>query len=225
MKPEDPALDLSLYTFPVGGEEIFGNGRPVALEIGFGEGEFLINEARENESRNYLGVEIKGGRFRKAVGAAKKLCRGNARFAHIEAEIALAQVFRENTFDLVFINFPDPWPKKKHSKHRMFNRRFIGLLSGALAAGGKTVVKTDQLPYMEEIAREFCASGLFRSACPPPGFTEVSGGEAKTKFEKLFRENSERIFTATFVSPARRTGRGLPVPEAAIDINSPLCIK
>lgn len=202
MKPDGPALDLSLHTFPVGREEIFGDDRPLALEIGFGEGEFLINEARENESRNYLGVEIKGGRFRKAVEAAKKLRAGNARFAHMEAEIALTQVFRENMFDLVFINFPDPWPKKKHSKHRMFNRRFIGRLSAVLAAGGKTVVKTDHLPYMEEIAREFRASGLFRSACPPPGFTEASGGEAKTKFEKLFRENSERIFTATFVNPA-----------------------
>ena len=202
MKRGDPALDLSRYAFPVGGDDIFGDDKPVALEIGFGEGEFLISEARENETRNYLGIEIKGGRFRKAVEAAKKLRAGNARFAHIEAGIALRQVFRENMFDLAFINFPDPWPKKKHSKHRMFSRRFIGHLSGVLAGGGRTVVKTDQLRYMEEIAEEFRASGLFRSACPPPGFTEASGDEAKTKFEKLFRENSEKIFTATFVNLA-----------------------
>lgn len=200
MSDFDPALDLSPHVFPVGREDIFGDRKPLALEIGFGEGEFLINEARENGDRNYLGLEIKGGRFRKAVEAAKKLSLRNVKFAHIEAEIALRQVFGRNLFDLALINFPDPWPKKKHSKHRMFNRRFIGHLSGALERNAKAVVKTDQLRYMEEIAGQFRASSLFRPVCPPPGFTEDTGRGAKTKFEKLFRENSEKIFTAAFVN-------------------------
>ncbi len=200
MKLTDPAVDISLFSLPIGKKDIFCEEKPLVLEIGFGEGEFLIDAARCDASRNYLGIEIKRGRFRKAVRAAEKLSLGNLRFLHIEAEIALRQVFRERMFDLVLVNFPDPWPKKRHSKHRMFNREFITCLAKVLAGGGRAVIKTDQLSYIEQIVSEFERSRLFRTAYPPPGFIEAQTGETETKFEKHFREASQKIFSADFLN-------------------------
>lgn len=206
MKLTDSAVDISLFSFPLGKEDIFCDQKPLVLEIGFGEGEFLINAARRDGSRNYLGLEIKGGRFRKAVRAAEKLSLENLKFVHIEAEIALRQVFRERIFDLVLVNFPDPWPKKKHSKHRMFNREFMGCLAKVLTWGGKTVIKTDQLSYIEQIVSEFERSGLFSLAHPPPGFIEAQREKTETKFERHFREASQKIFSAAFLNLPPPTG-------------------
>lgn len=206
MKLNDPAVDISLFHLPIGKKDIFRNEKPLALEIGFGEGEFLINAARRDESRNYLGLEIKRGRFRKAARAAGVLSLENLKLLHIEAEIALRQVFRERMFDLVLVNFPDPWPKKKHSKHRMFNREFISCLAKVLTGSGRTVIKTDQLSYIRQIVSEFERSGLFRPAYPPPGFIEARTGEAETKFEKHFRETSQKIFSADFLNLPSQTG-------------------
>ncbi len=200
MKLINPAVDISLLSLPIGKKDIFCDEKPLVLEIGFGEGEFLINAAQCDTSRNYLGLEIKRGRFRKAVRAAEDLSLENLKFLHIEAEIALKQVFRERMFDLALVNFPDPWPKKRHSKHRMFNREFISRLAKVLTASGKTVIKTDQLSYIEQIVSEFRKSRLFRPEHPPPGFVKARRGETETKFEKHFREASQEIFSAVFLN-------------------------
>lgn len=189
-----------MFSLPIGKKDIFCDEKPLILEIGFGEGEFLINAAQCDASRNYLGIEIKRGRFRKAVRAAEKLSLENLKFLHVEAEIALRQVFRERMFDLVLVNFPDPWPKKKHSKHRMFNREFISCLAKVLTRSGRTVIKTDQLSYIEQIVSEFKRSRLFRPVHPPPGFIEARREETETKFEKHFREASQKIFSAVFLN-------------------------
>ncbi|MDE0520245.1 MAG: hypothetical protein OXH71_06105, partial [Candidatus Dadabacteria bacterium] len=73
MKLTDPAVDISLFSLPIGKKDIFCDEKPLILEIGFGEGEFLINAAQCDPSRNYLGIEIKRGRFRKAVRAAEEI--------------------------------------------------------------------------------------------------------------------------------------------------------
>jgi len=200
MKLTDPAVDISLFSLPIGKKDIFCDEKPLVLEIGFGEGEFLINAAQCNASRNYLGLEVKRGRFRKAVRAAEKLSLENLKFLHIEAEVALKQVFREKMFDLVLVNFPDPWPKKRHLKHRMFNREFISCLAKVLTRSGRTIIKTDQLSYIEQIVSEFKRSHLFHPEHPPPGFVEARRGETETKFEKHFREASQEIFSAVFLN-------------------------
>ena len=206
MNSSGPAVDISLFSLPIGKKDIFPNEKPLVLEIGFGEGEFLINAARSDGNRNYLGLEIKRGRFRKAVRVAEAFSLKNLKFLHIEAEIALRQVFGERMFDLALVNFPDPWPKKKHSKHRMFNQEFINCLAKVLTGGGKTVIKTDQLSYIEQIVSEFERSGLFRPAYPPPGFIESQTEETETKFEKHFREASQKIFSADFLNLPSQTG-------------------
>ena len=205
MKLSSPAVDISVLSFPIAGKDIFGNEKPLVLEIGFGEGEFLINAARRDSARNYLGLEIKRGRFRKAVRTAEKFSLENLKFIHIEAEIAIRQVFGERVFDLVLVNFPDPWPKKKHSKHRIFNPEFIDLLAKTLMGNGRAEIKTDQLNYIQQIVSEFGKSDLFCPEYPPPGFIEARKEQMESKFEKQFRDASQKIFSTVFLNVPMKT--------------------
>lgn len=104
----DPTLDISIYNLPINAHDIFGNNNKTALEIGFGKGEFIIELAKTNKDWNFLGIEIKYYRFKNAVHFANKENLGNLKLIHIDAEIAFNQVFENDIFDIVYINFPDP---------------------------------------------------------------------------------------------------------------------
>ena len=91
-------------------------GGHCALEIGFGEGEFIAEIAKESPGWNFIGIEIKYFRYKKALRLLLKEKITNVRLVHIDAAIAVEQVFADASFDRVYINFPDPWPKDRHKK-------------------------------------------------------------------------------------------------------------
>ena len=119
--PNNPALDISVLSLPLSKEEIFGNDKNSALEIGFGEGEFIVEVAKNNPNWNYLGIEIKYFRYKKALKLVLNQNIRNIKLIHFDADLAVEQVFAANIFDRVYINFPDPWPKDRHKKHRIIN--------------------------------------------------------------------------------------------------------
>ncbi|MDL1950491.1 tRNA (guanosine(46)-N7)-methyltransferase TrmB, partial [Acidobacteria bacterium ACD] len=112
----NPILDVSLHRIPLDLEEVFGNPAECALEIGFGDGDFLIECALADPGTNFLGIEIKKRRFNTAVKSAVRKKAGNVKFLHMEAVIAVRELFPPDSFSTVYINFPDPWPKKRHHK-------------------------------------------------------------------------------------------------------------
>lgn len=198
--PENLYIDPSISVFPVNFYQIFKNENPVALEIGFGEGEFIVDLAFKNSNWNFVGIEIKRGRFKKALKKAKKHDIQNLRLVNIEAEIALKQVFAKNAFQTAYINFPDPWPKNRHSKHRLFNQKFIKELSKVMLRNGKAIIKTDHMEYISQIINEFNTSGLFRSDYSRIGFEAYEKNLIETKFEKEFKKEGRKIYTATFTN-------------------------
>ena len=200
MKSSNRVLDLSKFIFPVNVYDIFKNKNKTALEIGFGEGEFLINLASENRDWNFLGIEIKVGRFKKAVRSSENLSLSNIKLIHIEAEVALKQIFDKSILDTVYINFPDPWPKKKHKKNRLFNHDFIKNLSKVLTYGGKVKIKTDHREYFEQITCEFNKSNLFRNVYGGKNYIIDKEEKAKTKFESEFKEMGTEIFVTAFTN-------------------------
>lgn len=193
-------FDPSNIIFPINSIQIFGNKKPTALEIGFGEGEFIINLSLSNSDRNYIGIEKKRGRFKKAVKLADKLYISNLKLLNMEAEIALSQIFNKNLFDIVYINFPDPWPKNKHLKHRLFNPLFIKNLSKVIIRNGVLIIKTDHKDFMLNIINALSESLLFKNNFSLNGFEKNKDGEFETKFEKEFKEIGKEIYFTTFTN-------------------------
>ncbi len=194
----DVILDISTHDLPINSHDIFGNFNKTALEIGFGKGEFIIELAAKNKDWNFIGIEIKTYRFKKAVHFACKNNIENLKLLHCDANIAVEQVFEDGTFDNIYINFPDPWPKDRHKKHRVINKVFLERLRALMKKGGIVEFVSDHAEYVSHTIEQFKLN---------PNFKNISGNETldiktdnrpSTKYEKQFIEEKKRIYYLTF---------------------------
>ncbi|MEW6143647.1 MAG: tRNA (guanosine(46)-N7)-methyltransferase TrmB [Thermodesulfobacteriota bacterium] len=194
----NPALDISLRILPLDMEEVFGNGNECLLEIGFGDGDFLIENALGSPDKNYVGIEIKKRRFNKAVKRARRQKAANARFIHMDADIALGELFSPNSFSTAYINFPDPWPKDRHKKHRIINRRFLRKLSRVMKKGAFLEIASDHREYVQNTLDTMKSINLFESEFPDPGYMLHIPGRTETTYEKEFRAEGREIHYMRF---------------------------
>ena len=200
---QNPVLDISLATLPLDMSRIFGNRNECLLEIGFGDGDFLIENALLNPDKNYIGIEIKKSRFNKAVRRARRQGAFNVKFIHMEADIAAGELFGPGTFATVFINFPDPWPKDRHRKHRIINRGFLSKLSRIMKTGALLEFASDHIEYVTNTLDTLRKTGLFESVFPGPGYKLRMPGRSETKYEAEFRSEGREIRYMRF----RNTGK------------------
>jgi tRNA (guanine-N7-)-methyltransferase len=131
--------------------QIFANEAPIEVDLGCGKGRFLLARAKDRPDINYLGVDRMLRRIRKVDRKAVRAGLTNIRLFRMEAYYAVSYLIPPDSISAYYILFPDPWPKKKHHDHRLFNKRFIDALSRTLLPGGPVHVATDHLPYFEQI--------------------------------------------------------------------------
>ena len=126
------AGDLTIPTEPA---ELFGRRAPTALEIGFGNGSFMEAVAAREPEWNWLGAELS----RSSVGRAfRRLTRAglsNVRIYAGDARFLVRQVLPAHCLDRVYVNFPDPWPRRRHRDNRLLEASFFHLLGSRLKAG------------------------------------------------------------------------------------------
>lgn len=140
----------------------FGNDHPVYVEIGMGKGNFLLTLAGLNPGINYIGIERYSSVLLRAVERYEEHCgRGglwpgcgeeqalaiheelpNLRFICMDAA-ELVEVFGPGEIDRIYLNFSDPWPKKRHAKRRLTSREYFGRYEKILCGGGRVEFKTD----------------------------------------------------------------------------------
>jgi tRNA (guanine-N7-)-methyltransferase len=164
------------------------------LEIGPGKGEFILNQAQENPHTNFAAVELKRGRFEKISRKIAQLELQNLFLVRGDARECLPRVFPQGLFDKIYILFPDPWPKKRHAKHRLLKPRLVNQLHELLKPGGEILSATDAGFYSEQIVASFEAVGNF--VCKP---TE---SPYPTYFEKKWRAAGRNIDYWRFI-PSR----------------------
>lgn len=143
----------------LGREELFENENPVELDLGCGDGSFLIRIAEEMRNRNFLGVERLLGRVRKVSRKASRAGLENARVLRADSNYAVNWLLPRSAFQRIHFLCPDPWPKKKHARRRqMCQLPFLKALHGLLEEDGELLFMTDDLPYYEESleTRESC---------------------------------------------------------------------
>ncbi|MBF0179581.1 MAG: tRNA (guanosine(46)-N7)-methyltransferase TrmB [Magnetococcales bacterium] len=138
------------------------------LEIGFGNGQFLSTLAARHPNDRFLGAEV----FQEGEAALiKRLNRegiGNVRLLPCAAQSALASDIPPASLDWVIINFPDPWPKKRHHKRRIVQHDFLELLAGRMRPGGLLTLATDWEEYAFWMDQTLNGHPAFVNLAPPP---------------------------------------------------------
>ncbi len=148
-------LNWKELSFPTEWSEVFGRSCPLDVEIGFGDGRFLFQIALAYPDRNFLGIELAWQFVRKADRKLQEAAIENVRLLQLDAFIALACLFPDDSIDRIYSNFPDPWPKSRHEKRRLFNKEFVEILCSKLKIGGKVYIATDNADFRNFVIENF----------------------------------------------------------------------
>ncbi len=131
---------------------LFENHNPLCLEIGCGIGDFIEQMATIHPQRNFLAIDIYNKGCYKTCRRIDGAGLGNIRVMRIEARFLLDRYLSLNSLAAVYINCPDPWPKKRHRRRRLVNRDFLRALLYYLQPGGELFFSTDFTDYAEQVA-------------------------------------------------------------------------
>jgi tRNA (guanine-N7-)-methyltransferase len=164
--------------------EVFGNGNPVALEIGFGNGEQLAWGAGHEPDKNFIGIEVHRpgvGRVLNALAAAQA---DNVRVYHHDAVEVLRHELAPASLAEVRIYFPDPWHKKKHNKRRLIQAPLLQLLASRVMPGGILHMATDWADYAEQMLATADADPCWRNEAGAGNYSARPQWRTDTHFEQ-----------------------------------------
>lgn len=171
--------------------------KPLLLDIGCARGRFLLRMAEADPSRNYLGVEIREPLVAEANRLAKEAGLANLHYSFCNAMLWLERLLEglpEGILEVVTIQFPDPWFKKKHAKRRMVNPEMVETIASQLRPGGLVFVQTDIEFLAEEMFEHFRASGKFTEQT-----TVENPFPIKTEREKAVEDKQLPVYRRLFV--------------------------
>lgn len=169
----------------------------VCLEIGIGKGQFIFNQAKNNPQTLYIGIELNKGVTALAIKKIERLEQengvkcNNLRLFAFDA-IELGKVFGENEVDVIYLNFSDPWPKKKHEKRRLTSDMFLSVYKTILNTDGYIEQKTDNRRLFEYSIVNFNKNKLHMEDISLNVYADIEKGKIldniPTEYEEKFRD-------------------------------------
>jgi tRNA (guanine-N7-)-methyltransferase len=191
--PENLIVLLRSIVEPLDLAQIFPKSQPLEVELGCGDASFLVEYARRNLEKNFIGVERLLGRISKLDKKGRRAGLQNLRGARIESSYFLKYILPPNSATALHIYFPDPWPKKRHRKYRLINENFPALARAALMAGGIIYLRTDDPDYFAQMMEVFGGSREFQKIETP-----VELAELLTDFEREFNAQGIKTLRAAY---------------------------
>ena len=165
---------------PLSPREMFGTDQLIEVDLGSGPGKFLVESARRFPERNFLGIERLLGRVRKSCRTAATIGLTNVRVLRLELDYAVRYLLPENSIWRFHLNFPDPWPKRRHHARRVVDDEFLHAIHRSLVECGELWIKTDHESYFQNIKQVAVRSELWI----PLEWSEE--GYPRTDFEEQF---------------------------------------
>ena len=172
-------------------ERLFQRAAPLEIEIGAGKGDFILERAREFPQRNFLAIERGGAVFRWLSVRSAHSGLSNLRAIRADARPVVNLMLASASVAAYHIYFPDPWPKSRHSKHRLFSPAMVSGLARTLEPNGRLYVATDVAWYFDHMV-SLLAEQCFQSA------TELVPGAGKTNFGLRFAAAGRPIHAGCF---------------------------
>jgi tRNA (guanine-N7-)-methyltransferase len=177
----------------------FNNTHPVSVEYCSGNGDWIIEKAKNNPQHNWIAVEKRFDRVKKIWAKLKNQGIDNVLIVSGEALTFTKHYLQGSSIDDVYINFPDPWPKNKHAKHRLLQPIFLDELSRILKSGKKMTLVTDDTGYVSQTTALFCKHTAFEPAYDAPYFRVDVADYGGSWFETLWREKGKQIHYMEFI--------------------------
>jgi tRNA (guanine-N7-)-methyltransferase len=168
--------------------EIFGNDRPLEIDLGSGSGKFLVEAGQRYPERNFLGIERLLGRVRKTRRKACQLSLTNVRVLRVEIDYAVKHLLLPDSVSRFHLSFPDPWPKRRHHSRRLVDEEFFQAVTVALEPHGEVWIKTDHADYFRWI--EKMAAGASSNLEEAPWEYEYPN----TDFDETFAAENAPIY-------------------------------
>lgn len=172
---------------------LFDAQQPLEIELGAGDGSFLVAWAAQHVDRNFFGVERLLGRLRKIERKTRRAGLMHVRLMRIEAGYFLEYLVPPRFVSALHIYFPDPWPKRKHWRHRLINDAFTEIVARALMLGGVIHMRTDDVPYFAQMKQAFDRNTKFEAVATPPELKAVL-----TDFERGFHARGVSTLHAAY---------------------------
>lgn len=172
-------------------EQLLAFEQPFYLEIGSGKGQFLLDMAKKFPDKFFIGVE----RNVTCSGiTCKKLVDNeitNAKLMYIDAEVLMKEV-KDDSIESIFLNFSDPWPKKRHHKRRLTAESYLNNYYRVLKNGGRLIIKTDNVDLFA-FTVENIGNSKFKVISQTDDYQEYDDFDTMTEYEKSFRDDGVPI--------------------------------
>jgi tRNA (guanine-N7-)-methyltransferase len=197
---EPVGLDPATLPKPIVWAELFGNDRPVELEVGMGKGTFLTEQAKARPDVNFFGIEWANWFWKYASDRLRRAGCTNARTVRTEASFFLTEHVPPASLDVLHIYFPDPWPKAKQQKRRLIQPKFVPVMARAVRPGGRVQVVTDHKGYWEEnVEPTIRAAEGFKVVEYDRPESAAEGEVVGTNFERKYRREGRPFYAIAAV--------------------------
>lgn len=173
-------------------ETIFGNSNPVVVEYCSGNGTWIAEKAKD-KSRNWIAVEWRFDRVQQIWSKKQNYKLDNLFIVCGDAQIFIRDYLKESSIDAIYVNFPDPWPKEKHAKNRIFQPPFIDHMARTAKPGALLTVVTDDPPYSAQITTTVLSNPSWQPVYPDPYYLNEWEGYGNSFFDTLWREKGREI--------------------------------
>ncbi len=179
---------------------LFKKIQPITLEIGFGNGDSLLEMAINAPDQNFLGIEVYEAGIGRLINEANKHQLSNLKIIKADAVEVLEHHIKDDSFDTFQLFFPDPWHKKKHHKRRIIQTDFLDLISNKLQDGGTMHMATDWENYAEYMMVTLEKHPHFKNAMGAHKYSLRPEHRPITKFERRGERLGHGVWDLIFIN-------------------------
>lgn len=178
---------------------LFIKPQPVILEVGFGNGDSLLQMAMRADDKNFLGIEVYEAGIGRLINEAHKRSLSNLKIINADAFEVLENNIMDNSFEAFWLFFPDPWHKKKHHKRRLVQANFLDLIAKKVVNSGIIHLATDWEHYAQQMMTILENHPHFQNTQNPHHYSPKPEYRPLTKFEKRGAQLGHQVWDLIFI--------------------------